>query len=199
VTEPDWTVVIPLKASTGAKTRLAFPPAERRVWARAFAADTVAAALACPVVARVVVVADEDEWGESLRPGVDVVVVAADLNQAIRHAAGPEVAPVAVIPGDLPALRGAHLAAALRRAGNHAGSVLADRAGAGTVLLTASTGHAIDPAFGPGSYAAHLGRGANELPDGGWPGLRCDVDTVADLTEALRLGVGPATSAAARR
>ncbi|MBL7326000.1 2-phospho-L-lactate guanylyltransferase, partial [Escherichia coli] len=31
---------------------------------------------------------------------------------------------------------------------------------------------------------------------GAWPGLRCDVDTPADLTAARQLGVGPATARA---
>jgi 2-phospho-L-lactate guanylyltransferase len=31
---------------------------------------------------------------------------------------------------------------------------------------------------------------------GAWPGLRCDIDTPDDLSTALRLGVGEATSAA---
>jgi 2-phospho-L-lactate guanylyltransferase len=29
-----------------------------------------------------------------------------------------------------------------------------------------------------------------------WPGLRCDIDTAEDLSTALRLGVGPATTSA---
>jgi 2-phospho-L-lactate guanylyltransferase len=199
VTEQEWTVVIPLKASTRAKSRLELPPAERRTWARAFATDTVAVAVDCAAVRHVVVVADEDEWGGDLHPRADVLVAAASLNQAIRRAAVPYTGPVAVIPGDLPALRASHLAAALKQAGSRRGAVLADQRGAGTVLLTAPDGDALHPAFGPSSYAAHLLGGAQGLRDGGWPGLRCDVDTVTDLAEALRLGVGPATSAAARR
>jgi 2-phospho-L-lactate guanylyltransferase len=39
----------------------------------------------------------------------------------------------------------------------------------------------------------HLRSGAVELP--GAPGLRLDVDTPADLAEALLLGVGAATAA----
>ncbi|WP_310518377.1 2-phospho-L-lactate guanylyltransferase [Agromyces aerolatus] len=56
-----WTVVIPAKAPARAKTRLAphLDDASRMALARAFAADTVAAALAAGSVARVIVVGDD--------------------------------------------------------------------------------------------------------------------------------------------
>jgi 2-phospho-L-lactate guanylyltransferase len=56
-----WTVVIPAKAPIRAKTRLAphLDDASRMALARAFAADTVAAALAAASVARVIVVGDD--------------------------------------------------------------------------------------------------------------------------------------------
>lgn len=199
MTAPKWTVVIPLKASARAKTRLALPPAQRRTWARAFAVDTVAAAVACPLVRRVVVVTDDAEWTLAPPSGATVIVVTAPVNAAIRHAVGDDRSPVAALPGDLPALRASDLQAALATAGSAVPTVLADRAGSGTVLLTAPDGPAMNPAFGRDSYQAHLDGGAVALPDGGWPGLRCDVDTAADLAEALRIGVGAATSAEARR
>ncbi|MDH4158795.1 MAG: 2-phospho-L-lactate guanylyltransferase [Actinomycetota bacterium] len=199
MTAPEWTVVIPLKGSARAKTRLALPASQRRAWARAFAVDTVAAAVACPVVRRVVVVTDDSEWRASPPEGSTVVVDDAEVNAAIRHAVGGDPVPVAALPGDLPALRPGDLQAALVAAGRRAPRVLADRAGSGTVLLTAPSGPALNPAFGSNSYAGHIAGGAVALRDGGWPGLRCDVDTLADLAEALRVGVGAATSAAARR
>jgi 2-phospho-L-lactate guanylyltransferase len=70
---------------------------------------------------------------------------------------------------------------------------VADAAGTGTTLLTAA-GVPLDPRFGRDSAAAHAGAGAVPL-DGGWPGLRRDVDTPADLAAAVRLGVGTATAA----
>ena len=53
----------------------------------------------------------------------------------------------------------------------------------------------LDPEFGADSAARHRRSGAIELT-GAWPGLRCDVDTPADLVAARRLGVGAATARA---
>jgi 2-phospho-L-lactate/phosphoenolpyruvate guanylyltransferase len=64
-------------------------------------------------------------------------------------------------------------------------------------LLAAATPGALQPAFGPGSLAAHVRRGAVPL-DLDLPRLRRDVDTPADLDEALALGVGPRTATAVR-
>ena len=96
MTAPKWTVVIPLKASARAKTRLALPPAQRRTWARAFAVDTVAAAVDCPLVRRVVVVTDDAEWTLAPPSGATVIVVTAPVNAAIRHAVADDRSPVAV-------------------------------------------------------------------------------------------------------
>ena len=56
-------------------------------------------------------------------------------------------------------------------------------------------GAALNPLFGAGSARRHREDGAVELT-GSWPGLRCDIDTPADLQEARALGLGPATSQA---
>ncbi|WP_308797583.1 2-phospho-L-lactate guanylyltransferase [Agromyces silvae] len=57
----SWTVVIPAKAPARAKSRLAphVDDASRAALARAFAADTIAAALTASSVARVIVVGDD--------------------------------------------------------------------------------------------------------------------------------------------
>src|SRR5580698_1201871 len=55
----SWTVLLPVKVLARAKSRLAVLAGDRRrELALALAADTVAAVLACPAVARVVVVTD---------------------------------------------------------------------------------------------------------------------------------------------
>ena len=71
---------------------------------------------------------------------------------------------------------------------------VADRLATGTAALCAF-GTALDPQFGSDSSARHRRSGAIELT-GAWPGLRCDVDTPADLAAARRLGVGAATARA---
>ncbi|WP_438853601.1 2-phospho-L-lactate guanylyltransferase [Agromyces sp. M3QZ16-3] len=76
-TDPGWTIVVPVKSLTGAKTRLApeLGPAERAALARAFALDTIDSARAARAVRRVLVVSDEPVVERELRgvAGVDVV------------------------------------------------------------------------------------------------------------------------------
>jgi len=101
---------------------------------------------------------------------------------------------IVVLQGDLPALQSQELAEAIAAARHHRRSFVADRLAKGTSALCAF-GAALKPQFGPDSSARHRRSGAIELT-GAWPGLRCDVDTPADLAAARRLGVGPATSRA---
>lgn len=122
-------------------------------------------------------------------PGVETIPDPfGDLNLALAHAAARIPGPVAALPGDLPALRPAELAEALDQATKQADarSFVADSAGTGTVLLAAPDGE-LNPLFGPGSAGAHERSGARRL-HGDWPTLRRDVDTPADLQEAMRLG-----------
>ena len=192
-----WGVVVPLKLLDRAKTRLVVGDAHARAeLALAFAEDVVAAALACPAVERVVVVTDDPRAAAALA-GPRVVVEpdrpGTGLNPAIEHGAlGLAGLAVAALAADLPALRPQELQAALV-AVVHRGFV-PDAGRAGTTLLAAVAGVALAPAYGLGSRRLHLDSGAVELAAGAT--LRRDVDTLADLEQALRLGVGARTAAA---
>ncbi len=199
MSEARWTVVMPVKRLQAAKSRLrgALSGVPHEELALALAADTLRAARACPAVAGVLVVTDDAR----VRAAADAAGarVAADpgagLNAAFRHGAavaGPRAA-VAGLTADLPALRPAELAAALRATQGVRGYV-ADAPGGGTVLLAAPAGVPLAPRFGPGSAAAHAASGALPLA-GDWPSLRRDVDTPADLAAAAGLGLGPRTAA----
>ncbi|HJQ42164.1 MAG TPA: 2-phospho-L-lactate guanylyltransferase [Jatrophihabitantaceae bacterium] len=195
----QWTVLVPAKAMPGAKSRLAAAGDgdTHDALVAALRADTLSAARAAAGVARIVLVSDRTT---PLPAGVDEVVVQshpglnAALREAAEHANGRWPADgVAALVGDLPALHPDELAAALAAAENSGRSFVADHTSLGTTLLTAGPGSSLDPAFGPGSAAAHGASGAVPIP--GAPGLRQDVDTPADLRAALELGVGPATLA----
>lgn len=202
---PDrtWTVVVPVKRLDGAKSRLSTRTAGvRRDLSLAFALDTVAAALAAPGVAAVVVVSDDPRVGEAVsQAGARAVLDASGggLNDALRVAeaavraegAGALVA----LAGDLPALRPDQLGRALADAAAHPRAFVPDAAGTGTTMLTAAAGTELDPRFGERSCAAHAASGAVRLSPVDAAGLRRDVDTEVDLWDALRLGVGPATAA----
>lgn len=191
----EWTVLVPVKRLQLAKSRLPLPATTRAALMAAMAADTVAAALAAPGVARVAVVTGEVTgwWGA----GAEVLPDAGGgLTAAVRAAARGFPGPVAVLAGDLPALRAAELGAALRAAAAVSAGVVADAPGGGTVLLTAREGRLVLPSYGVGSLLRHVALGAADLTGGLLaPGLRRDVDTPGDWAEALVLGVGTASAA----
>ncbi|BCL16176.1 2-phospho-L-lactate guanylyltransferase [Micromonospora sagamiensis] len=203
MSEPSWTVVVPVKRLDVAKSRLrgALPGVPHESLALALALDTVRAVLACDAVAALLVVTDDPRVAPAVRSaGARVLpdVPDAGLNAALRHGAETAGGPVAGLTADLPALLPADLGAALRAAAGTPGvrHFVADAPGDGTVLLAAPAGVPLDPRFGAGSAAAHAASGALPLA-GGWPTLRRDVDTPADLAEAARLGLGPHTAALA--
>ncbi|MEU5540060.1 2-phospho-L-lactate guanylyltransferase [Streptomyces sp. NPDC020362] len=201
----QWSLVIPLKPLARAKSRLADTAADgvRPGLALAFAQDTVAAALACRVVADVAVVTDDELAGRELAAlGARIVPDApgSGLNAALAHGAASvrEMRPraaVAALNADLPALRPRELSRVLAAATEFPRAFLADAAELGTTLLAAAPGHALHPVFGIDSRNRHRASGATELRLTGVDSVRQDVDTGEDLRAALALGVGPHTAA----
>jgi 2-phospho-L-lactate guanylyltransferase len=181
-------LLVPMKPLSRAKTRLrgaadggTGAPEAHAGLVLALARDALAAAAAAAVVRRAVAICSDELVCRTLVvDGVQVIPdgPAAGLNPALRYgeavlrAADPGTT-VAVLQADLPSLR----------------------AGTGTTLLLAPPGQSLEPCFGPGSAAAHRATGAREL-SGCWPGLRCDVDTAADLDVARGLGLGRFTRTA---
>jgi 2-phospho-L-lactate/phosphoenolpyruvate guanylyltransferase len=199
-----WSLVIPVKLLAQAKTRLtALDPERRSRLALAMAADTVAAALRADSVATVLVVTD-DAVVRDVVWGLGAVVLAdvpgAGLNEALGYGAGyarqrwPSRG-VCAVAGDLPAMRPAELAAALRAATELGEAFVPDADGTGTALYAATPGSAFRPRFGPASRRRHLDGGAAEIASGNLTGLRRDVDTVDDLRAATAIGLGPRTRA----
>ena len=126
------------------------------------------------------------------------------LNAALRHGAAVAArrwpgTGLAALTADLPAVSPAELAGALRAAGASPGraAFVPDAAGVGTTLYAVPPGGEFRPLFGGASRARHAADGATELDLEDVTGLRRDVDTPDDLREALTLGVGPFTRAAA--
>jgi 2-phospho-L-lactate guanylyltransferase len=205
-TPPSWSVVIPVKVLAHGKSRLAeLAGPSRPVLALAVAADTIRAVLACRDVNEVIVVTDDPvAAAEFEQLGAQVIGDDPDagLNPALVHGARlasrrlPQ-AGIAAMSGDLPALKPAELGRALRAAARWREAFVPDASGTGTTLYATRPGVPFRPRFGPGSRRHHLDAGARELARGDVPGLRRDVDTPADLTEAARLGLGPATTALA--
>ena len=202
-----WVVVVPVKGSAEAKSRLGAAPG-RAAFADAFALDTVAALVAASTVARVFVVTASVRVGALLAELGAVIVPEvpgretghARLNAAIGQGiaaarlAHPQ-ANLAVLTGDLPALRPADLETAFAFAARQPLSMVPDADGVGTTTLFARAGAEVTPRFGLGSRAAHEGDGHVVLDLPPTSSLRRDVDTVADLDAARALGLGSHTSA----
>ncbi len=180
----EWFVVIPVKGTAGAKSRL---NASSEL-ALAIALDTVSAALAAPGVAQVVVVTSRaasvvfDETDAFVvvedEPGLAVAIAtglatADDFSEPGRG--------VAILLGDLPALLPAELGGALLAATAHDRAMVPDADGTGTTLVTAADGQSHEQHFGAGSAAAHFAAGYVPLDIPADSGLRRDVDTPASL------------------
>lgn len=203
-----WSMVVPVKVLARAKSRLASLAGPHRAdLALAMAADTVAAALACADVARVIAVTDDPEASLVLA-GLGALVVTDEpgggLNPALRHGAAVAsgrwpAAGVGALAADLPALRPAELGAGLRAAARWPQAFVPDASGTGTTLYVARPGAAFAPRFGPGSAERHRASGAAELILPGLASLRRDVDAPTDLRAAADLGVGPRTAAVVAR
>jgi 2-phospho-L-lactate guanylyltransferase len=217
-----WTVLLPVKVLAQAKSRLAVLAGERRhELALALASDTVSAVVACPEVARVIVVTSDPVAGPRLLSLGALVLPEAprgagrddpagarpnsDGSQHRLNAAllgGAAVASrrwpgtgLAALTADLPALRPAELAEALRAASDTGGAAFVpDAAGLGTTMYAVVPGAEFRPMYGGASRARHAAGGATELALDGIAGLRQDVDTPDDLRAAVALGVGPRTA-----
>ncbi|MDQ4020127.1 MAG: 2-phospho-L-lactate guanylyltransferase [Actinomycetota bacterium] len=208
-------LLVPVKPLARAKTRLRGVAQGRAcgglgAWeahARlvvALVRDTLAAASGAAVVRRAVVICSDEVVRAALATdGVEVIPdePAAGLNPALRYGeavlrGADPAATVGSLQGDLPALRPEELDCAVRTGLlTDRRTFCTDRIGTGTTLLLAPPGQPLDPCFGPGSAAAHRATGACALT-GYWPGLRCDVDTAADLAVARDLGLGRFTRSA---
>ncbi|KQO95882.1 2-phospho-L-lactate guanylyltransferase [Leifsonia sp. Leaf264] len=205
-----WFLIVPVKGTIDAKSRLGdqLSARARSSLGLAFAYDTVVAAASSARVARVFVVTDADvdvDWpaavvvvpeGErnGLNAAIERGIRAAEKAAESSPGSSPQAAGIAVLLGDLPALRAPDLDAALAAAEDVDQGFVPDAEGTGTTLLTARAGLPLVPRFGAGSAAAHAGHGHARLDAGA--SLRRDVDVPTALDDAVALGVGERTRAA---
>jgi 2-phospho-L-lactate guanylyltransferase len=167
------------------------------------AMDCLEAVLACPSVARVVVVSgDDDTRAAASGLGADVVTDppgGGGLGAAVRAGLASVTGPAAVLLPDLPCLRPQDLTHALEKvsealACGASSAFVPDADGVGTVLLAGPAPDLLRPRFGGASASAHQADGATRL-DLDLPRLRRDVDTPDALRRALELRVGRRTAA----
>jgi 2-phospho-L-lactate guanylyltransferase len=199
----EWTLVIPVKQAVLAKSRLVVSGLDKAALARAFALDTIEAAVASDRVAHVVVVTSDLQTATALESIARVTVMndtAGELRGAIELglAAVGNAMPRGVLLGDLPALQPFQLSDALARATTADRAFVPDADGTGTSLATAWSGVSLPYFFGPHSAAAHRAARFAEITLPSSSGLRRDVDTAEHLAKAHRLGLGRHTVALVR-
>jgi 2-phospho-L-lactate guanylyltransferase len=194
-------VVVPVKAFTAAKLRLAsaLDPSERAALARRLADVVVAAAAPLPVV----VVCDDDEvrdWARAARADV-VWCPARGLNGAVADGVAAlreqGFAQAIVAHADLP------LATDLAWVADFPGvTVVPDRRRDGSNVVCVPTGAGFDFAYGAGSFARHRAEAARlglplRIVDD--PALRWDVDVPGDLAWPDLAGIARAPAVAPTR
>lgn len=188
------TAVVPVKALSRAKSRLALDDDERADLALAFAVDTVTALRESARVAEVLVVTPDPVVAErvALLGAVVLRDDGASLDDALRIGLGVASASargIAVVPGDLPCLRACDVDAVLGAAWSSHGLFVADREGTGTTFVVHPASQPAITRYGPGSADRHRALGLLALHDAPVR-ARQDVDTLDDLRAAAELGLG---------
>jgi 2-phospho-L-lactate/phosphoenolpyruvate guanylyltransferase len=202
--------VLPVKSFGRAKQRLgaALGGPERETLAAAMVGDVLDALSAVDGLDRVVVVTAEPVAAHAAEAaGATVVHDPEEAGQSAAAARGVAAAQadgaerVLLVPGDCPALDPAEVSALLERGGGtrHV-TIVPDRHGTGTNALLLAPPTALEPSFGPGSFARHAAHarasGAN-VDVAAVPSLGLDVDTPGDLA-ALRAALAARPGGAAR-
>jgi 2-phospho-L-lactate guanylyltransferase len=206
--------ILPVKSFGAAKQRLAgtLGAGSRQALAHAMLSDVLASLRRVPGLDSVTVVTG-DRAAESAALGERVRVLRdteeAGQSQAaligIREAQAAGIDRVLLVPGDTPLLDPAEVADLLERA--PAVAIVPDRHGTGTNALVLSPPDAIEPSFGPGSFARHTAAaeaaGVRHSVER-VPTLMLDVDTPEDLAELAtalegRCGQAPSTRGALRQ
>lgn len=203
-----WAAVVPIKAWSSAKSRLAMPLGLRAEVAEALTLDTLDVLTSHPDVAEVVVVTADAKVGREARArGATVLVedggLLSPLNSAVLQgcqfiAENLDDARTVVVPADLAYLSAAVLGNALAMLATAAPAHIPDLAGTGTTLLAAPRASDIDPHYGIGSSALHEQHGFRALSDAD-PRIRADVDQMKDLVSDPSWTLGPHLSAVLER
>jgi 2-phospho-L-lactate guanylyltransferase len=206
--------ILPVKSFAAAKQRLAgaLGAGSRQALARAMFSDVLASLRRVPGLDDVAVVtadrvAESAAWGGRVRVLRDTATAGQSpaATIGVRHALEAGFERALLVPGDTPLLDPAEVAALL--ALTHAVAIVPDRHLTGTNALLLSPPDAIEPSFGPDSFARHVTAAEQagvEYSVERLSTLMLDVDTPEDLArlaDALeeRRGQAPSTRGALRQ
>jgi 2-phospho-L-lactate guanylyltransferase len=180
--------VIPVKRLESAKSRLAavLSDGERQALVLDMLDRTIDAVRGCAAVERIALCTPERALAE--RSGAEWVPDAGDLNASLRAAArwatSAGTSALLILPADLPLVTSADIAALLAAGNGRDGVAIAACTDGGTGALLLKPPDAIEPSFGPDSYARHIGLARmRHIPvrTVSAEGLTRDLDTEADL------------------
>lgn len=142
------------------------------------------------------------------------------LSHAVRVLRESARRPIIIVAADLPSLRAANVSVILTRASFAAGanpagpagpagsaggadrglpSFVRDASGTGTTMLLTPADVLPNPHFGPNSANRHARSGAVDISALAGAGTRRDVDTAADLRQAMTIGLGRHSALAVAR
>ncbi|HKH18289.1 MAG TPA: 2-phospho-L-lactate guanylyltransferase [Solirubrobacteraceae bacterium] len=201
--------VLPVKSFGRAKQRLdaAVGQPDRGELAAAMLGDVLDALRAVGGLADVIVVTAEPRAADAARAAaaqiVDDPVEAGQSDAAargVRAALARGAQRALLVPGDCPALDPAEVGRLLDGFPGAGLVIVPDRHGSGTNALLIAPPNAVDPSFGPGSFARHAALGAAAglvVRVAPVPSLELDVDTPGDLA-ALRRTLSSLPDAAPR-
>ncbi len=157
--------ILPVKRFAAAKQRLgeSVPDAVRLQLARAMVTDVLEALeRTAGIELTILVTGQEDLARTAAEHGAEVVEDRSDSGQSaavtlgVQRALGRSFERVLCVPGDCPALDPGELRALLaRRAATQEVVIVPDRHGSGTNALLLCPPDAIEPSFGPDSFARH--------------------------------------------
>ena len=201
--------VLPVKSFGHAKQRLdaTIGHPDRSELVAAMLGDVLAAMNAVADRADLIVVTAEQRAAEAARAAAAHVVddpvergQSAAAARGVRAAIARGAHRVLLVPGDCPMLEPGELGRLLDGFPDAGLVIVPDRHGSGTNALLIAPPNAIDPSFGPGSFARHAALGAAAglaVRVAHAPSLELDVDTASDLA-ALRARLAARPDAAPR-
>lgn len=190
-----WNAIVPAKRLKDAKTRLG-----REDLALPFLTDVINALKGSELISSVTVVSADPticELAEQLDCRVVVehnregLLAAIDLG--INHLDAMDKENVVVVLGDLPCLLAEHVELFVNQGREHESAFLSDAEGTGSTMWMRTNSLSPTPHFGPRSRAMHRQSSAYEVTHQDLAGARRDVDTLVNLWDAERIGVGMST------
>jgi 2-phospho-L-lactate/phosphoenolpyruvate guanylyltransferase len=202
--------VLPVKSFGRAKQRLgaAVGQPDRGELAAAMLGDVLAALRLVDGLDDLIVVTAEPRAAAAARAAgafvVDDPVEAGQSDAAargVRAALSRDAERALLVPGDCPALDPGEVGALLAGFADAGLVIVPDRHGTGTNALLIAPPLAVEPSFGPGSFARHASLGAAAgvvVRVAQAPSLELDVDTPGDLAALRARLAGGAASVAPR-